>query len=43
MLSARADTAPKEVRVNMRLPGELQDAVKRAADRASVPHQRFIR
>jgi predicted DNA binding CopG/RHH family protein len=35
--------APKEARINMRLPGELLSAVKRAAKRAGVPYQRFIR
>lgn len=35
--------APKEARINMRLPGELLAAVKRAAKRHGVPYQRFIR
>ncbi len=35
--------APKEARINMRLPGELLNAVKRAAKRRGVPYQRFIR
>lgn len=35
--------APKEARVNMRLPGELLEAVKAAAARQGVPYQRFIR
>ncbi len=35
--------APKEARINMRLPGELLSAVKRAAKRRGVPYQRFIR
>jgi predicted DNA binding CopG/RHH family protein len=35
--------AAKEARVNMRLPGELLSAVKRAAQRRGVPYQRFIR
>jgi predicted DNA binding CopG/RHH family protein len=35
--------APKEARVNMRLPGELLEAVKAAAQRQGVPYQRFIR
>lgn len=43
MKATRFEFAPKEARVNMRLPGELLDAVKRAADRAGVPYQRFIR
>jgi predicted DNA binding CopG/RHH family protein len=35
--------APKEARINMRLPGELLSAVKRAARQRGVPYQRFIR
>jgi len=35
--------APKEARINMRLPGRLLSAVKRAARRRGVPYQRFIR
>jgi predicted DNA binding CopG/RHH family protein len=35
--------AAKEARINMRLPGELLNAVKRAARRRGVPYQRFIR
>jgi len=35
--------APKEARINMRLPGELLSAVKRAAKRRGVPYQRFVR
>jgi predicted DNA binding CopG/RHH family protein len=35
--------APKEARINMRLPGQLLSAVKRAAKRRGVPYQRFIR
>jgi predicted DNA binding CopG/RHH family protein len=35
--------APKEARINMRLPGELLSAVKRAAKQRGVPYQRFIR
>ena len=41
--AVRFEFAPKEARVNMRLPEELLAAVKRAADRAGVPYQRFIR
>ena len=40
---ARFEFAPKEARINMRLPGELLAAVKRAAARDAVPYQRFIR
>ena len=39
----RFEIAPKEARINMRLPGELLSAVKRAAKRRGVPYQRFIR
>lgn len=35
--------AAKEARINMRLPGELLNAVKRAAQQRGVPYQRFIR
>ena len=43
MKATRFEFALKEARVNMRLPGELVAAVKRAADRAGVPYRRFIR
>ena len=39
----RFEFAPKEARINMRLPRELLDAVKVAARRRGVPYQRFIR
>ncbi len=39
----RFEFAPKEARINMRLPGELLSAVKRVAKRRGVPYQRFIR
>ena len=39
----RFEFALKEARINMRLPGELLAAVKRAAARKAVPYQRFIR
>lgn len=39
----RFEFSPKEARINMRLPGELLSAVKRAAKRRGVPYQRFIR
>lgn len=39
----RFEFAPKEARINMRLPGELLRAVKRAAKSRGVPYQRFIR
>jgi predicted DNA binding CopG/RHH family protein len=41
--AARYEFAPKEARVNMRLPGPLLDAVKTAAKRRGMPYQRFIR
>ena len=43
MKPMRFEFAPKEARVNMRLPGELLAAVKAAAEKAGVPYQRFIR
>jgi predicted DNA binding CopG/RHH family protein len=39
----RFEFAPKEARINMRLPWELLSAVKRAAKHRGVPYQRFIR
>lgn len=39
----RFEFAPKEARINMRLPGELLSAVRRAAKRRGIPYQRFIR
>ncbi len=35
--------APKEARINMRVPSDLLNAVKRAARKRGVPYQRFIR
>ena len=43
MRSTRFEFAPKEARVNMRIPGELLAAIKTAAAKAGVPYQRFIR
>ena len=43
MTPTHFEFAPKEARINMRLPGELLAAVKRAAAHKSVPYQRFIR
>jgi len=34
---------PKDKTVNLRLPGPLLDAVRRAANHAGMPYQRFIR
>jgi predicted DNA binding CopG/RHH family protein len=41
--STRFEFSPKEARINMRVPGQLLDAVKVAAKRRGVPYQRFIR
>jgi predicted DNA binding CopG/RHH family protein len=41
--STQFEFAAKEARINMRLPGELLSAVKRAARQRGVPYQRFIR
>ncbi|MGH8136763.1 MAG: CopG family antitoxin [Steroidobacteraceae bacterium] len=41
--AAQFEFAPKEARINMRVPGELLNAVKRAARARGVPYQRFIR
>jgi predicted DNA binding CopG/RHH family protein len=43
MTPVRFEFAPKEARVNMRMPGELLEAVKAAAEEARMPYQRFIR
>lgn len=39
----RFEVAPKDGRVNMRLPGELLAAVKAQASRRGLPYQRYIR
>ena len=39
----RFEFQPKSERVNMRLPGQLLDAVRSSAAKARVPYQRFIR
>lgn len=41
--TTRFEFAPKEARVNMRLPSGLLKAVKLAAAERGVPYQRFIR
>ncbi len=41
--AAQFEFAAKEARINMRLPGELLSAVKRAAQQRGMPYQRFIR
>lgn len=43
LTSTQFEFAPKEARINMRLPGRLLSAVKHAAKRRGVPYQRFIR
>ena len=43
MRPLRFEFAPKEGRINMRLPTKLLTAIKAAAARAGVPYQRFIR
>jgi predicted DNA binding CopG/RHH family protein len=43
MKPMRFEFAPKEARVNMRIPTKLLAAVKSAAQHAGVPYQRFIR
>ena len=39
----RFELKPKDKTVNLRLPGQLLDAVRLRAKRAGVPYQRFIR
>ncbi len=39
----RFELKPKDKSVNLRLPGQLLDAVRLRAKRAGVPYQRFIR
>jgi len=41
--SVRFEFAPKDARVNMRLPAPLLVAVKRRAADLGMPYQRFIR
>lgn len=43
MKRMRFEFAPKDKRVNMRLPMPLYEVVKKRADRAGMPYQRFIR
>jgi predicted DNA binding CopG/RHH family protein len=43
MVPSPFEFAAKEARINMRLPEELLNAVKRAAKRRGMPYQRFIR
>ena len=39
----RFEFRPKTERVNMRLPAELLQAVRRKAEAEGIPYQRFIR
>ena len=39
----RFEMKPKDKSVNLRLPGQLLDAVRSRAKRAGVPYQRYIR
>jgi predicted DNA binding CopG/RHH family protein len=39
----RFELKPKNKTVNLRLPGELLEAVRKRAKRAGLPYQRFIR
>lgn len=39
----RFELKPKDRPVNLRLPGELLEAVRKRAKRAGLPYQRFIR
>jgi predicted DNA binding CopG/RHH family protein len=43
MVPTRFEYAPKDERVNMRLPGPLLAAVKAKAKARGLPYQRFIR
>ena len=39
----RFELKPKDKSVNLRLPGQLLEAVRKRAKRAGLPYQRFIR
>lgn len=39
----RFEMKPKDKSVNLRLPGQLLDAVRKEAKRTGIPYQRFIR
>jgi len=39
----RFELKPKDKTINLRLPGQLLNAVRARAKRAGVPYQRFIR
>jgi predicted DNA binding CopG/RHH family protein len=39
----RFEIKPKNKSINLRLSGELYDAIRKRAARAGIPYQRFIR
>jgi predicted DNA binding CopG/RHH family protein len=39
----RFELKPKDKSINLRLPGQLLEAVRKRAKRAGLPYQRFIR
>jgi predicted DNA binding CopG/RHH family protein len=43
MRHMRFEFQNKSERVNMRMPKPLLDAIKKSANRAGIPYQRFIR
>ena len=43
MTPVRFELKPKDKVINLRLPGQLLEAVRRRAQRAGMPYQRFIR
>lgn len=43
MRAMKFEFAPKDERINMRLPRDLLDAVKERAAKQKMPYQRFIR
>ena len=43
MVPMRFELKPKDKSVNLRLPEQLLEAVRRRAARAGIPYQRFIR
>ena len=43
MQTVQFEFAPKDARINMRLPEDLLKSVKHTAARRGIPYQRFIR
>ncbi|MGO9006478.1 MAG: CopG family antitoxin [Beijerinckiaceae bacterium] len=43
LIPMRFEMKPKDKAINLRLPEELLDAVRKHAKRAGIPYQRFIR